>query len=347
MKRFIENKKARLFLKIFLLVVLIVFIVDQNDHLKKRKAVSEAKVLMDTIVKFDVCQEGHSNLQTENAFNEAWKNFKDIENKFNVYAENSEVSRINGSYPKTVSVSEETYSLIKDSVGYYGKTKGAFNICIGPLVKMWKNAKRNNVIPTEKEYLEIKDAIDISSIHLMEDFKVALGNKFARIDLGGVAKGYAIDEAVKIFKKHGFTSFLIDAGGDVYASGLNCENKPWRIGIRDPFDRSNVVDVVALTDAAVTTSGSYERYYQFEDNKYSHIFDPKNLFPPRDVLSATVIAPSAQEADVLSTSLCVLGEYEGFKLIDSYDDKYAAFMLLNLNKETFEKKMSKHYKNFR
>ena len=347
MKRLIKNKTCRLVLKISLLVVLVILVKDQKINFKKRKPVSEAKVLMDTVVKFDVCENGHSEQLTRNAFDEAWNRFKDIESKLNVYGDQSEVLKINNSYPGQFLPSKDTFSLIAAAVKYHSKTNGAFNICIGPLIKMWKSALRNGKVPGEQDYLNIKDAIDINNISFIKDGGIALNHKFAKIDLGGIAKGYAVDEAVKIFREYGFDNFLIDAGGDVYASGYNCEGKPWRIGIRDPFDKANIIDVITLTDSAVTTSGNYERYYEIGDNKYSHIFDPSDLKPQENVISATVIAPTAQEADVYSTALCVLGVDEGLKIIDNYDSKYAAFMVLGSKNEAVKKNMSKHYKKFR
>ncbi|MBU0468282.1 MAG: FAD:protein FMN transferase [Candidatus Omnitrophica bacterium] len=347
MKRLIKNKKFRLAFKISLLIGMVLLVLDQNNAFRKRKTLSEARLLMDTIVRFDLCDDGHTKQQTKNAFDEAWNRFKDLENKLNVYDKKSEVSKINDSHPEQVLISNDTYGLIESAIDYHDKTNGAFNICVGPLIRMWKEANKNNMIPSELDYLKIKDAIDIKNISLIEGDRAVLKDEFAKIDLGGIAKGYAVDEAVKIFKQHGFTSFLIDAGGDVYASGFNCVGKPWRIGIRDPFNRSNIIDVVALTDSAVTTSGNYERFYQIDDNKYSHIFDPHNLMPQKNVLSATVIAPTAQEADVFSTALCVLGEDEGLKIIERYDNKHAAFMIISSDKGTLEKRLSKHYKKFR
>ena len=346
MTMMLKNKIFKFVLKVSLLVGLILLIKDQNGVFKKGTPMSESKILMDTIVKFDLCDDGHSMQQMKNAFDEAWKKFYDLESKLNAYDQKSELSKINDSFPDPIFVSSDSYRLIEASVNYYEKTNGAFNICVGPLIRMWKEAKKNNKIPSEQDYLKIRSAIDIRNIGLIKGGKVILKNKFTRLDLGGIAKGYAVDEVVKIFKQHGFDSFLIDAGGDVYASGFNCEGKPWRIGIRDPLNRSDIIDVVSVSDSAVTTSGNYERYYQIGESKYSHIFDPRNLMPQKSVISATVIAPTAQEADAFSTALCVLGEEEGFKIIDGYDNKFAAFIVLNNNDGLIEKKVSKHYKKF-
>ena len=96
-----------------------------------------------------------------------------------------------------------------------------------------------------------------------------------------------------------------------YVGGLNCSGKPWRVGIRDPRDKSKIINIVELTDAAVATSGNYEQYYLINNKRWSHIVDPNSGYPQKDVISSTVIAPTAMEADALATALCVLGRRSG------------------------------------
>ena len=215
------------------------------------------------------------------------------------------------------------------------------------MINLWKDAADKNVAPNKEDLLTVKDAVRIENIKLLENEKIVLKNKLSRIDLGGIAKGFAVDEAAKIFRAYGFNNFLIDAGGDVYVSGLNCSNKPWRVGIRSPFNNSKIYDIVSLSNAAVTTSGNYERYFDINAQRYSHIIDPQSGYPQERVVSATVIAPSAQEADVLSTALCVLDAKKGIELIDSFGIDHAALIIIKNNAGEIEEVFSKNYRELR
>ena len=165
--------------------------------------------------------------------------------------------------------------------------------------------------------------------------------------MGGIAKGYAVDEAARVFREKGIDSFFIDAGGDVYAGGRNCVGKPWRIGIRDPRDSKNIIDVVEVIDGAVATSGDYEQYYEIRNQRWSHIIDPSSGYPQKEVISATVIAPSAMRADALATALCVLGVRLGTDHIDELGKKYASLMIIDKRTDGIKKISSHEYNNYR
>jgi thiamine biosynthesis lipoprotein len=135
------------------------------------------------------------------------------------------------------------------------------------------------------------------------------------IDLGGIAKGYAAGEALKVLKKEGQTSALIDAGGDIYALGLN-NGRPWKIGIRQPSGKG-ILGALELSDASVSTSGDYERFFEKNGVRYHHIFDPRTGYPASGVRSVTVVSKDATLADGYSTALFVLGPERGMKLAES------------------------------
>ena len=141
--------------------------------------------------------------------------------------------------------------------------------------------------------------------------------------MGGIAKGYALDEAARILRKSRVQNFHLDAGGDVYVGGKNCDQQLWRIGIRDPKSRDKIIDVVHVTDRAVATSGNYEQYYKVANQKWSHIINTVTGFPQKEVVSSTVIAKSATDADALATAISVLGKSSGIKIIDGLKDDYA------------------------
>ena len=287
---------------------------------------SETKILMGTLVKIDICPE-YDEKVVEDAYKSAWKRLGQISQNMSVFNKSSDVSKINQSYPQGVVVTKDSFEVVSRAVYYSEITSGAFDITIKPLIDLWKNAEREKVLPDDSEIASIKEVIGYKYINLLEQNRIKLLNQSVSIDLGGIAKGYAVDEAANIIKENSIQNFFIDAGGDLYASGINCKGKKWKIGIKDPESRNEIIEVIEVSDAAVTTSGNYEQFYEIDGEQWSHIIDPRTGYPQKDIVSATIIAPSAMEADVLSTAVTVLGMKEGIGLIEEMDDGYAGFVI--------------------
>ena len=136
-----------------------------------------------------------------------------------------------------------------------------------------------------------------------------------RIDLGGIAKGYAVDQSMARLEQLGIHDALVRAGGDSRVTGQRW-GRPWTIGIRDPRDREGVVAVIPLADVAVSTSGDYERYFEQDGIRYHHIINPRTGDSARELQSVTIIGPDATTTDALSTSVFVLGLRDGMKLVN-------------------------------
>ncbi|HOW36129.1 MAG TPA: FAD:protein FMN transferase [Candidatus Omnitrophota bacterium] len=288
---------------------------------------SESRPLFGTIVRLDICSDAGEEIAVQKAFARAWERLEDINRRMNVSNPEGDVGRVNRSYPAPVIVGADTYGLLEDSVKISQVTGGIFDVTIYPLTELWKKAEQENRIPAKAELLQARSSVGIKNIEFLTNNRVRLLNNQTKIDLGGIACGYAADEAGEILKGNGFKNFLVDAGGELLASGLNCQGKPWQVGIRDPFDTSKVIDVIELMNRAVSTSGSYERYYEIQERRWPRIINPITGFPETAVMSATVIAPTATEADALSTALCVLGGQRGIAFIDSLGSKRAAFIV--------------------
>jgi thiamine biosynthesis lipoprotein len=140
-----------------------------------------------------------------------------------------------------------------------------------------------------------------------------------RIDLGGIAKGYAVDRSMEILGKAGIGSALISAGGDTRVMGKRWE-QPWKVGIRDPRNRDGLISVIPLEDAAISTSGDYERFFEEDGVRYHHILDPSSGQSAHEVHSTSVIGSNATDTDALSTSVFVMGVEAGLALINSLAD---------------------------
>lgn len=243
----------------------------------------------------------------------------------------SEIYRYNHS-PIGIETTEEVFRFVQRAVGYYRteveldleKTEGTFNIAIGPVVQLYDFNADNPVPPSATEIEQALTEVNIGNIILKEDTSTDtyfLGKKTpdTMIAVGGIAKGYAVDRAIQILSKRGFNQVLINAGGDLYCNGEN-QGKLWKVGIQHPGKLSEIIKIIELKNAAIATSGDYQRYYIYQGQRYHHLLDARTGMPARLSRSASVIAPSTEEADVWATSLFVLGAEEGIELINKLND---------------------------
>ncbi len=285
-----------------------------------------SKHYLGTTVSAVVCTDAAGRPEAQDAMDRVWSKFAQAQARMNVFDPASDVSRLNHAFGHEIVVDDVVYALIEVSKRYKVITGGVFDVSIGPLADLWKAAASRNEMPSMDDIRQRKRLVDAGRIELLGQGRVKLPDGM-KIDLGGDAAGFLVDEGVKIFRQAGFNDFLIDAGGEIYAGGVSCQGRPWRVGINDPRNYGRVNGVVELFNAAVSTSGSYEKYVTINGDRWPHIINPITGYPPRGVVSATVIAPTAFDADVLSTALYVLGPREGFRLIDRLGLGYAAMML--------------------
>ncbi len=316
----------------------------------------ESRFLMGTTVHVDVCVEASNAGKIKLAYQQVWERLEDISWRMNVFDERSDVARINKAGLNVVAVGADTYYVLQKALDYTRLTQGAFDITVWPLIQLWKYSEEKNVFPSAAEILEAKQKVGSHKIRLLGDNRVQMLQRAVQIDLGGIAGGYAVDEAARILRENGITNFFIDDGGDIYAGGYNCERQPWRIGIGDPRDRAKMLDIIALSNASVTTSGNYERYYEIEGERLSHILNPLTGYPQKEVVSATMIAPTAIEADALATALCVLGTRLGTDFVNALPvtgrqtglpQGYASVMIVREESGEIRPLMSRGYPEFR
>lgn len=225
------------------------------------------------------------------AMKDAFGEMERIEEVFSKFDEKSEVSRINSAAGLgEIVVSPEVFKIIEDSIYYSRLSDGSFDITVGPSQK-----GRYKDIVLDRNKLSVR--------FLDKDIK---------IDLGGIVKGYAVDRAKDILVFRGIENALISIGGNIFALGSPPRKDSWRIGIRDPKSRSKIMRKLNLEDRAVSTSADYERPF--------HIIDPSSGKPSDEVMSVTIVANSAEEADALSTAVFVTGPERGLELVASFKD---------------------------
>lgn len=234
---------------------------------------------------------------------------KRIERLLSKYDPDSEVSRLNKE--GFLEASPETVFILKKAKEFCEASGGAFDVTVAPLLDLWGFTDRRFRRPNQKEIdralaLVGSEKIIIDESKNMVKFKVP-GMK---IDLGGIAKGYALDCAARRLKEKGITDCLINAGGQIYCIG-NGKGRPWKIAIKDPR-RQGVCGYIEVRNGSVSTSGDYEQYFTEEGRRFSHIFDPRSGYPVEtDILSATISAPDGLTADALSTAVFVMGKQKG------------------------------------
>jgi thiamine biosynthesis lipoprotein len=241
-----------------------------------------------------------------------------VEGLLSKYKEGSDIWQLNRS-GKWV-VNPDTLYVIREAKKFWQMSNGAFDITVAPLVELWGfKDKKYSVLQEEKIKATLKlvgmDKIIFNDFNNMVEFKV-LG---MQIDLGAIAKGYAVDCAVDKLRRQGIKSCVINAGGQIYCLG-NKFGKPWKVAIKDPR-QEDFYDFLKLKDKAVSTSGDYEQYFIRGKKRYSHIFNPKTGYPAEsDIISVTVVASDGLTADALATSIFVLGKEKGKELIKKFPD---------------------------
>jgi len=298
------------------LLLLLGIVSCQNKNGGKNKRLEEYSSFtffsLDTVV--DVKYKGYNKRVEQKIKNE----FKRIYNKFSPSVRSSVLNSINRGGKRKID--RETLYLIKESLLFYKKSNGIFDITVKPLLDLWGFESDKRRVPSKKE---IKKALKFVSSKriLLTNNEINLPEGF-KIDLGGIAKGYAVDRAAHIFKKAGINNFLINAGGDLIAEGVNDKGKPWVIGIQHPRS-SGIIKVFSVKNKAVATSGDYQRYFIKNGIRYCHIISPFTGYPYRKWASMTVIADDCITADALST----------------------AFFGMDI--DTIEKTINKYFKNIR
>jgi len=232
------------------------------------------------------------------------------------FREDSELSLVNreaADHP--VKISRELFDLIERSLYFSRISHGAFDITFSSVGYMYDY--REGVAPTDAEIRKALPGINYRHIILdRRDSTIRFARKGMRIDLGGIAKGYAVDNSIATLARMGFDQALVTAGGDSRILG-DKHGKPWMTGIRDPRRKDESVVVIPLSNVAISTSGDYERYFMRDGVRYHHILNPKTGKSVRATRSATVIGPDATTTDALSTTLFVLGWERAMKLLQS------------------------------
>ncbi len=234
------------------------------------------------------------------------------------YIDQSQLSKINKyAHEGPVEVDQDLFGLLIKSQEFSELTKGSFDITYASVGHLFDY--RNEVKPTKEEIAAAKLLIDYRNIILDADQNsVSFLKKGVKIDLGGIAKGFAVDRSIQHLHDLGIKHALVSAGGDTRLLG-DRHGRAWLVGIRDPENTKEVIVMLPLQDEALSTSGDYERFFIEDGEKYHHIIHPTTGYSASEVRSASILASDSTTTDALSTSIFVMGASKGLELIDSLD----------------------------
>lgn len=243
-----------------------------------------------------------------------------IENLISEWRPETQISKVNQNAGiKAVKVDREVFELTKRAIDYSKITDGAFDISIAALDKIWKFDGSMDVLPSEEAIKKSIEHVGYQYIILDSiNCTIFLAKKGMKIGFGSIGKGYAADKGKELLMAKGVMSGIVNASGDLASWGKQPNDKPWIVGITNPFKRNHIYKKISLKDNAVVTSGSYEKFAEINGIRYSHIINPKTGYPATGLISVTVIGPSAEFANALSTSIMVMGKKEGLKLLKKY-----------------------------
>lgn len=281
-----------------------------NDSDAPIPRISDNAFLLGTVVSVTIQQRGID----ESVIPPVFARTEEIQNRMSSNAEAYdtteilEVNRAAGEHG--VTVSEDTFLVMQEALSFAELTNGTFDPTVHPLILLWGIGTERAGVPSSAQLDAALELLNWREVELEEDQRrVFLPRQGMSLDVGGIAKGYATDEAARILREQGVEHAILDFGGDIATIGGRPDGTPWRIGIQHPSgDRGRFLGVLESRDESVLSSGAYERYFMENGVRYHHIFDPATGFPSDSGLtSVTVVGPKAMYTDALSTAFFVMG----------------------------------------
>ena len=278
----------------------------------------------------DVCTEILGMLEEYHKLFTIYERYEGVENLFSVN------SLENGVHP-TVHVDQKIIDLLLYAKEMYTKTDGKVNIAMGSVLSVWHNYREvgiddpaSAVLPPRELLSEAAKHTNIEDILIDEvNLTVTLTDPDMLLDVGAIAKGYAVEQIAKTLEEKGISGYVINVGGNVRTVGTKANGEKWTVGIEHPNGTSEdpYAAYIATAGESVVTSGSYQRYYVVDGQRYHHIIDPETLFPSETYLSVSVICKNSAEGDALSTALFCMSAEEGLALVESLDGIEAMWIL--------------------
>jgi len=275
---------------------------------------SREEAIMGTAIRVELWHEDAAAAQA--AMAAVMEQMHHVDRTMSPHKPDSELSRINGGAARQgVPVSAEMFNLLQRALEFSRLSEGAFDITFASAGHLYDYRERTR--PTQQALAAARAAIGYDGLLLDAPSQtVRFARSGMRIDLGGFAKGYAVDRGAAILRSRGVRNAIVTAGGDSHIVG-DRRGRPWTIGVRDPRRPGELAAVLPLADVAMSTSGDYERYFEEDGVRYHHVLDPRTGASARGVHSVTIIAADGLTTEALSKSVFVMGVDKGMRLIES------------------------------
>ena len=318
-----KNKFTYLIIFIAIIALLIIAYLKVNNT----EPISKTGYYLDTICTITVydMKEKDANDAIDNAF----KVCSYYENLLSKTIDSSDVSKINGAAGEWVTVDEDTLELIKKGVYYSDLTEGAFDITVGRLTDLWDFHGVKPVVPDERDIEEAVKHIGYENI-VIDGNDIKMVDPEAKIDLGGIAKGYIADKVTEALEESGVTSAVVNLGGNIVAIGNKNNGDDFVIGIERPYSQmTEIVGTVKVKNSTVVTSGVYERNFEYNGKVYHHILDIETGYPVESDLEAVSLVANkgmSVDCDALSTICLILGSKKGMEIIEETEGVEAMFI---------------------
>ncbi len=308
------------FLLVFVAIASIVLVSILHEGFTDEPTVVKVDNLMlGTLVEIQAWAEQLDDSGLRRAIQEAFDEIRRVESEMSVNIDGSVIQRINESAGQTQVAAPASLISVLDSARQVSELSGgAFDVTIGAVYHLWDFASENSAKPPQPDAIarNLRN-VDYTRVEVSATSgTVRLPMRGMRLDLGGLAKGYAIDVAARALVGAGVHNFIVNAGGDMFVSGRRLNGERWRIGVKHPRRPGELMYTLFLTDRAVVTSGDYERFFEYNGKRYHHVLDPTTGYPAEACQSVTVVAQEATVADALATAVFVMGPKRGLELVD-------------------------------
>ena len=297
-------------------IILLLFIFSpllKNIFVRNNGNFSKSLILMDTFVTMNI-YDSKLDRKLLNAYaDSAFAIFKKFENYFDRYNLQSIQSLVEKNAGKTsVKAPQDFIEILNVSNDFSEITNGCFDITIGPIVRLWDIPNKKD-IPLKKDLENLLNFVNYHNLEIV-DQHVFLKKEGMKLDAGGVAKGYAVDEALNFFKSRGIRNIIIDAGGDLGIYITKSERA--KVNIAHPREENAYWGSLYIKEKGIATSGDYQRFILIEGKRYHHIINPETGYPSNNCVSVTIVASNTTIADIISTAVFILGPDRGMNLIN-------------------------------
>ncbi|RRJ93188.1 FAD:protein FMN transferase [Paenimyroides tangerinum] len=295
---------------------------------------------------FDVSIVAENEALAENYIQQVFEEVIRIDLLISDWKPNSQISEVNKNAGiKPVKVDKEVFDLTKRALQFSEITNGAFDITVASMDKIWSFDGLMDELPTKEAIQKSIENVGYKNVILNEsESTIFLSKKGMKIGFGATGKGYAADKGRELMLKLGIKGGIVNASGDLASWGRQPDRKSWLIGLRDPFKNGAILRTFPVRNAAMCTSGDYQKFALIDGIRYSHIINLKTGIPATGLTSVTVLGPEAETANAFSTSIMVLGAEAGLQLLNNYPD-YACLIITEDNDIITSKNYKKVLKN--